>query len=486
MCKTISFKTAQFFTLLACWLLASVAFGQTTSGNAIQHQKMPEASAAPIGYKSPKVEYTPNWGLAGAESTLLQYVYVNADGGEPWGVPDNPGHMNAVFGAGNWSAADFGTVNLTDLFAAATRVIWLEGGDGHGTAMAAFVAANAAAIQNWVNGGGCLFMNAATWSENIPSTFGGVVNLYGCNTTTGTIAGGQAGHPIFNGPNLPVASSWVGSSFSHGYISGPSGTALIAGECGFPVLTEKLVGSGRVLFGDLTNSYFMPCCPGNIQATNLWRNILNYLKTCNNACTPSAPTGLVVNSLTPTTATVSWTPSANCTIDQSIVQHSRKNGASWLPWVSVGVPGAATTKVLTGLSPNKIYQWRVRNHFVPSGVWIMSAAPYPQFTTPATLIGDGDGDGKGSGSGILNLVATPNPATGSTVISLGLDDFENLEQVGRLQIQSFDGRLVFEKNNLSIIELENYELDLTGFSAGIYLISVSTEKGVATQKLVVE
>lgn len=181
--------------------------------------------------------------------------------------------MDVVFGPGNWTAAEFTTVNTATLFSAGTNFIFLEGGDECAIEFADFLTANSAALSAWVNAGGRAIINAA------PNEGGDVDLGFGVTLNYGTIGGsGSAtatvpGHAIFNGPYTPVGTSFTGSSFAHTTLTGP-GTVLIDGDAPGPVLIEQVVGSGRVLFGSMTTTNFHGPQP---EATNLRQNMLAYM-----------------------------------------------------------------------------------------------------------------------------------------------------------------------------------------------------------------
>ncbi|MBK8702680.1 MAG: hypothetical protein IPN33_03070 [Saprospiraceae bacterium] len=231
---------------------AVVAFGQKTLSS-----KAPEGYISNVSSNRPALQDKP-----GAEKTaLLSVVYVDdyCCGYDPWYAGTNVTAMDDVFGAGNWSDETYSTVNPAELFSSNTCFIWLDGGADHDVAMQAFTQANKAAMEAWVAGGGILLFNSAGWDTPVGPVFGGVVlnwdYYYYSASYDAAITGGQGGHPIFNGPFLPVGSSWTGGYFSHDFVSGPYGTELISGTAG-PILTEKTWGSGRVMFGGMTATYF--------------------------------------------------------------------------------------------------------------------------------------------------------------------------------------------------------------------------------------
>jgi hypothetical protein len=167
--------------------------------------------------------------------------------GNPWGQKSRTidGSMNAAFGAGNWTdAASPGdaTALTGDSF------LYFEGGDGTTNAMEAFLDANAETLMEYLVHGGSIFINAAPNQGNGLS-FGGLTLNYsdgfcrsGCDAVDPTRA-------IFDG----VGTSFGGSSFSHGTVSG--GTAIIRdSNTGKALLAELAVGSGSLLMGSMTTT----------------------------------------------------------------------------------------------------------------------------------------------------------------------------------------------------------------------------------------
>jgi hypothetical protein len=180
--------------------------------------------------------------------------------------------MNAVFGVGNWIDARYETVNTAALFT--SDLIFMEGSDHIANEMEAFLDANSAAIASYVSGGGALFINSAPNEGNGMNLGFGVSLVYPGNSCSSGCTAAIPGHPIVNGPFLPVGTSWTGSSFTHATISGPV-TTIIRDSLGNTLLGEISVGSGIVLFGGMTMPSFHLPQP---EATNLRRNIIAYAR----------------------------------------------------------------------------------------------------------------------------------------------------------------------------------------------------------------
>jgi len=75
----------------------------------------------------------------------------------------------------------------------------------------------------------------------------------------------------------------------------------------------------------------------------------------------------------------------------------------------------------------------------------------------------------------------PNPSTGITNIKFSLA----LEGEASLSIRNISGQEI-KHIPLSIIKNGNYELNCTDFSPGIYFITLQTETGITTEKLIIE
>jgi hypothetical protein len=210
--------------------------------------------------------------LVASAASWATPAYMRSTVAAPWGQSTNEAAMNDVFGAGNWSDLRYETVNTAALFSASTSFIFMEGGDNNANELEAFLGANSAAISSWVNGGGRLFLNAAP-NEGNGMDYGFGVSLNYPNFVNNVVAA-DAGHPIFNGPFGPVATSYTGTSFSHATVSGAGLNPLLVDAVdGDFILAEMLVGNGLALFGGMTTTNFHS---PNLEAGNLRRNIIAY------------------------------------------------------------------------------------------------------------------------------------------------------------------------------------------------------------------
>gem|GEM_PF-5856580 len=91
---------------------------------------------------------------------------------------------------------------------------------------------------------------------------------------------------------------------------------------------------------------------------------------------------------------------------------------------------------------------------------------------PSGFVGVDDKEGRGK------LKIWPNPANGSIRVALP----ESNERIERIEIADLQGRVVrvYPGNQIS------NALELAGLNAGIYIVCAWSEKGVYTQKLILE
>ena len=216
---------------------------------------------------------------ASAEAAQNAYVTCNS---VPWSETTNEGAMDMAFGAGNWDALRFETVNAGTLLSSGYRFIYMDGGDECADIMEGFLTANSAAISSWVNGGGALFLNSAPNVGDGMSFGFGVTLTYQDFGTSATAV--TPTHPIFLGPFTPVVTSYTGIAFAHATVSGGGITSVINNENSRSVLAQLKVGSGFVMFGGMTTDNYQFPQP---ESHNLRANILSF--AASQGSVPSVP-----------------------------------------------------------------------------------------------------------------------------------------------------------------------------------------------------
>ncbi|MCA9655506.1 MAG: thrombospondin type 3 repeat-containing protein [Myxococcales bacterium] len=202
-------------------------------------------------------------------------AYVRSTVSAPWGSTANEQAMDLVFGAGGWDDLRYETVDPMLLLSPVYSFIYMEGSDSTALELQAFLMANQAALEAWVNAGGTLFLNAAPNEGGAQAWgFGGIT----LNYPDFPLDPGNAvdpGHPIWNEPFLPTALMFTGGSYAHASVSGPGLIPhIIDSDGGNPNLGELDWGSGRIMFGGLTTSNFWSPVA---ESLNLRANIIAYL-----------------------------------------------------------------------------------------------------------------------------------------------------------------------------------------------------------------
>lgn len=201
-------------------------------------------------------------------------VYVRSSLGQPWSQSTNETAMDRVFGSGNWSDLRYETLSPAAVFSAATPFAYLEGGDNNANALKAFLTANQAAIQSWVNAGGRLLVNAApNEGGNIGLGFGVTLNYNGNATSGSQAAAVNPGDPVFAGPFGPAGPAYTGTFFSHAFLTGGGLTPWLTDEFNRTVLGGLSSGAGSVVFGGLTTDNFHSPQPN---AANLRANVIAF------------------------------------------------------------------------------------------------------------------------------------------------------------------------------------------------------------------
>jgi len=202
-------------------------------------------------------------------------AYIRSTVAPPWGSTSNEEAMDLVFAPGGWDDLRYETVDEVTLLSPVYSFIYMEGSDAHALELQAFLMANQAALEAWVNSGGTLFLNAAPNEGGAQAWgFGGItLNYSDSSVNPGTAI--DPSHPIWNGPFLPTALMFTGNSYAHASVSGPGLIGhIIDANGGNPNLAELDWGTGRVMFGGLTTSNFWTPV---VESLNLRANIIAYL-----------------------------------------------------------------------------------------------------------------------------------------------------------------------------------------------------------------
>ena len=188
---------------------------------------------------------------------------------DPWGETTNDLAMDRAFGNGNWTKS---TYNINDFSNAS--FVFLDGGDSNAIELSNFISSHTPQIENYVQNGGRLFINAApNEGENFSMGFDVTLNYSnGAQYVSATTEGIASG--IFDG----ISTSYSGDSFSHSFVTDIDGklVSFIDGEVGQSVFSLMNVGNGLAAFGGMTTTNFHQ---PQLDAEILRANMFTYVAT---------------------------------------------------------------------------------------------------------------------------------------------------------------------------------------------------------------
>ena len=159
-----------------------------------------------------------------APASAADIIYMTGTS-NPWGNTANNAAMNTAFGAGNYQTANGFNVSAFD---GTYDFVYLDGGDGISGEFDAFLAANVALIESFVNGGGTVFLNAARWTNpTLDLGFGTQLIGEEYSNNAALTADGIAAGLGANG----AGTAWTGTYFSHDVVTGVD-TCYVSGDYG--------------------------------------------------------------------------------------------------------------------------------------------------------------------------------------------------------------------------------------------------------------
>jgi len=238
--------------------------GGTFSGSGVTGDQFDPVAAGPG-------EYTITYDTDGTGDKF----YLRAAAGEPWSSASNTEAMDAAFGPGEWTLGEFESVDVDAVFSETTQFVFIDGSDNGALELDAFLTLNITAIEEWVEAGGHLLLNAApNEGTDMAFGFGGTILEYG--EASGSVDVVNTNHPAYLGPLTPTAATMTGSAYSHAHITGSGYSSLLVNSTDATniVLCEKPWGAGWVIMGGMTTSNFHSPSP---QADNWRANLLTYM-----------------------------------------------------------------------------------------------------------------------------------------------------------------------------------------------------------------
>lgn len=221
-----------------------------------------------------------------------------------------------------------------------------------------------------------------------------------------------------------------------------------------------------------------------IQFTNLSNGSYNVVAT-SAACSDSKtitlnycpkPYGTTVTEITASGGKLKWTKQT-CAVGYQALY--RVQGTT--TWTTKNVNNNTPSKVLTGLAPSTVYEWKVRTKCQNSPVLYSNYTTLKTFTTLALRESNLANNFNAGLNEVTNLSLTPNPAQKSLTIFFDC----NTPSV-EMEVINITGQVVLKKT-ISVNENRiAYTIDVEKFVSGVYVVRIKTENGFATKRFVKE
>jgi len=131
--------------------------------------------------------------------------------------------------------------------------------------------------------------------------------------------------------------------------------------------------------------------------------------------------------------------------------------------------------MMSGLTHNTTYDWQIQTNCNASGTANSGYSATQTFTTLARLA-----DGETDGTSTFNVY--PNPASDMATITFNSDKEENYN----LRLIDMTGRVVMNEDHTAVIGDNQYQMNLSELSKGIYMVVLQTSNGTLQKKIVVQ
>lgn len=176
------------------------------------------------------------------------------------------------------------------------------------------------------------------------------------------------------------------------------------------------------------------------------------------------PNNLSNTNITATGATCNWNK-IGCATGYTL-QYRLSTSSTW---TTVQINTNTPTSILTGLSPSKTYNWKVRTKYSGGS---SAYSTVKNFNTPALRNGVTDPSGQ--------LSLFPNPTTG--IVTISLNECENCNY----QLKVFDilGNLVYSNQNKT--DGQTKTIDLSHLAKGVYQLQVEYNGVTKNTKMIMQ
>ena len=183
----------------------------------------------------------------------------------------------------------------------------------------------------------------------------------------------------------------------------------------------------------------------------------------------TAPTNLATTNIAPTTAYISWTQ-PSCYVTYTI-QISKHNVNVWTTYTI----NPNNHYTFSGLSRNTAYDWQIRTNCNLAQTSTSPWSGIQQFTTLARLEGETDVP-------ISDFNVYPNPASDHVNIVFAISNVETYS----IRLMDVIGNIVINQNSTSVVGDNQYQLNITNISHGVYLLVIQKGESTMQKRIVVE
>ena len=191
------------------------------------------------------------------------------------------------------------------------------------------------------------------------------------------------------------------------------------------------------------------------------------------------PAGLSTTQIQASQARLNWT-GVTCA-DYFTIEYKVQGATTW---TTKKTNGNVNSYVLTNLTPNKKYNWRVATSDSANGLTATGKfADSISFTTPASLVATtGDTEDNLSISKVKNTVGitvTPNPAITYFTIRY------NGSVQNKITATLFDanGKAVWTSGSISSTVLNGKQVNVSQFRSALYYLKIADAKGVVIESI---